>query len=81
MVLLAVTVPNWAAALETHLIQVFCTVQGCQNEAPGGESLPSVPPVFVYFVFADLEDMVRHRLAASRAEYERLQRNAFRHLE
>lgn len=74
MVVLACTTPKWAGGLETALIARFSSSQsepGCQNEAAGGESVPPAPPVFVYCVFATLEDMIQHRLAVARRESSR----------
>ncbi len=70
MMVLVATNPNWAAAVESALFARFKDSRaepGCQNEAPGGESLPHVPPVFVYVVYASLEEMTEHRLAKVRA--------------
>ena len=69
MVLLAGLNPSWAATLETALITRFKESRaepGCQNEKPGGETLPSAPPVFVYCVFAEIEQHIQHRLARAR---------------
>ena len=84
MTLLACSVPSWAGALETHLITTYSSdysCRGCQNTAGCGESLPQVPPVFVYVVSVALEDIMAHRLARQRAassgEYESRVRDAF----
>ena len=66
MLVLTATTPSWARNLEIALITRFKYSRaepGCQNEAPGGESLPPVPPVFVYCVYASIDDMQQHRLA------------------
>ena len=69
MTLLAATTPEWAVALERHLIASFRSAHGhgCRNDAPGGESSPPDPPVFVYVVTVIEEDFVRWHLARVRA--------------
>jgi hypothetical protein len=62
MVLLCVTLPHWAVALERHLISVFQSVIGCRNYAPGGESAPRVGPVFVYIVHVQPDALIEFRL-------------------
>lgn len=68
MIILCATVPAWAAALEAHLIGIFRGVPGCRNTAPGGESTPSHPPVFVYVVSVLSDDYVSWSLARARAQ-------------
>ena len=69
MTLVAATTPEWAVALERHLIVSFRSAHGhgCRNDAPGGESSPPDPPVFVYVVAVLEEEFARWRLARVRA--------------
>jgi hypothetical protein len=72
MTLLAATTPQWAAALERHLIAMRTRwtahgQHGSRNDAPGGESTPREPPVFVYVVAVLEEEFSRWRLARARA--------------
>ena len=67
MMLLCVTVPTWAAALECYLINRFRGPRGCQNQALGGESTPHQPPVFVYVVSVPADELARWQLARARA--------------
>ena len=69
MTLLAATTAEWAVALERHLIASFRSAHGhgCRNDAPGGESSPPDPPVFVYLVTAIEEEFARWHLARVRA--------------
>ena len=66
MTMLCVTVPAWAAALERYLINRFQGPHGCQNQAPGGESTPHQPPVFVYVVSVPADELVQWQLARAR---------------
>jgi hypothetical protein len=68
MTILCATVPRWAAALETYLIERFGSRQGCRNSAPGGESTPHQAPVFVYVVTVSSEELTQWRLARVRAQ-------------
>jgi len=68
MIILCGTVPAWAAALEAHLIGIFRGVPGCRNTAPGGESTPSHPLVFVYVVSVLSDDFLSWSLARARAQ-------------
>ena len=80
MILLACTVPLWAGALESYLIDKFSgdtTCRGCQNIAGGGESLPTVPPVFVHLVTVPLEAFQQRQLSLARQDYERQLRASF----
>ena len=72
MTMLCVTVPAWAAALERYLINRFQGPHGCQNQAPGGESTPHQPPVFVYVVSVPADELVQWQLARARcaAQYD-----------
>ena len=69
MTLLAATTPEWAAALECHLIDSALSAHGhgCRNVALGGESCPREPPVFVYVVTVLAEEFNRWILARNRA--------------
>ena len=67
MTMLCVTVPTWAAALERDLIERFQGPHGCQNQAPGGESTPHQPPVFVYLVSVPADELVQWQLARARS--------------
>ncbi len=73
MILLACTIPFLAGALESYLIHKFSgdttTCRGCQNTDGGGETIPSVAPVFVYFVTVTLEDFTQRQLSAARRDY------------
>lgn len=66
MVLLAATLPSWAARLEQCLISTFGSKQGCRNVAGGGESTPSVGPVFVYLVWVSSGNLTEFRLRRKR---------------
>ena len=68
MIILRGTVPAWPAALEAHVIGIFRGVPGCRNTAPGGESTPSHPLVFVYVVSVLSDDYVSWSLARVRAQ-------------
>ena len=59
MDLLVASFPNVCAYLERALIALFRCVQGCRNDAPGGESAPKEGLCFLYLVSLPEREIAR----------------------